>query len=431
MPWVRKKEQEKCFYCFYWVFVSLASSCVCLITQVLTLPSNQPLIIHPIPQNKNTARLEYGPFHMYLLLTAILSAWANSTMIMSGFFFPQALVVDMTLTEFETATLTAILFVGLFLGTLAIELLADKLGRRTTFLGFTLLTIVFGFSSGVAPDYVVLLLLRFGVGFGLAGTSAGFYALAELVPLPYRGRALLKVSFGWTLGSLLVPILGGLFLEGKNHWQVFLYVCTAPQIISLIVGYFLLPESPRWLMSRGFNTKALNVLRHAASVNKQDPWAICPQSAYLMRGGKSKSKWKAVAKLFRKEWRRMMICLLPTFLVVDFLYYSYVQMIHMALSDTDGDEDEFAFLTIALTALSEPLAIAMALFSIDQFGRVPTQAVSYVLGGILLMGMCIGRHFMDGSGKQTATSYLFFLAFLARFFIMTGTNVTWYVSTVS
>lgn len=348
-------------------------------------------------------------------------------MVTAGFFFPQALTDAMTLSDVETATLTAILFLGLFVGTIVVELLADPLGRRTTFLSFTLLTIVFGFLSGIAPDYVVLLLMRWGVGFGLAGTSAGFYALAELVPLPYRGRALLKVSFGWALGSLLVPTMGGLFLEAQNNWQVFLFVCTAPQIISFLVGYFLLPESPRWLMSRGFNTKALNVLRHAASVNKQDPWAICPQSAYLMRGGKSKSKWKAVAKLFRKEWRRMMICLLPTFLVVDFLYFSYVQLIHMALSDTDGDEDEFAFITIALTALSEPLAIGTALFAMDQFGRVPTQAVSYVLGGILLMGMCIGRHFMDGSGKQTATSYLFFLAFLARFFIMTGTNVTWYV----
>ena len=121
----------------------------------------------------------------------------------------------------------------------------------------------------------------------------------------------------------------------------------------------------------------------------------------------------------------MVLFLLPTFLVVDFLYFSYIQLIHMALSDTDGDEDEFAYFSIALTAFSEPIAIVAALIAIDKLGRVPVQAFSYMMGGLLIMGMCIGRHFLDGQGKQTANSYLFYLAFLARFFIMAGTSVTW------
>ena len=117
--------------------------------------------------------------------------------------------------------------------------------------------------------------------------------------------------------------------------------------------------------------------------------------------------------------------LLPTFLVVDFLYYSYVQLIHMAISDTDGDEDYFAFFAISMTALAEFLGIAVAIMFIDRVGRVVTQAVSYLLAAIFILAVCIGRHFEEGKPADLAFNYLFYLSFLARFFIMAATNVTW------
>jgi MFS transporter, putative metabolite:H+ symporter len=276
------------------------------------------------------------------------------------------------------------------------------------------------------PNFVGLLVMRFLVGIGLAGTNQPFYTLIEFVPHQHRGRALLKLGFAWATGSLLTPLIGLATID-KAGWSLFLFLCSAPSVLSFAAAYSSFPESPRWLVSKGGrNDEALQVVRDAAALNNQDPWAVCPQSVQFVRGGRSKSKWKAFTRLFKQEWTQMILSLLPTFLLVDFLYYSYVQLIHMALSNTDGPEDEFAFVEIALTALSEFVAILLAIVCVDRIGRVPTQALAYFCGGLLIIGVGVGRHFEDATtDHRTATGFLFYLSFLARLCIMAATNITW------
>ena len=371
------------------------------------------------------ARLEYGHFHTRLLLVAFLAQLANCMTTMVGFFFPQAVQPDWNLTDVQTASATAILFFGTFVGVIFVHNIKDSWGVRFTYLASAMATSLFGLLGALSINYVFLMIVRFAVGFGLGGTSVPWYYIAEFVPPKYRGQALLKLGFAWSLGSFLVPLLGLLLMEKTGRWGMMVFLCSIPSVFAFFAGLFYLPESPRYLMSKGHNAEALEVLRDAAIVNHQDPWAVCPQSAQLMRGGKTKSKWKAITRLFRREWRRMTMSLLPTFLVVDFLYYSYVQLIHMAISDTDGDEDYFAFFAISMTALAEFLGIAVAIMFIDRVGRVVTQAVSYLLAAIFILAVCIGRHFEEGKPADLAFNYLFYLSFLARFFIMAATNVTW------
>ncbi|CAB9497356.1 Synaptic vesicle 2-related protein [Seminavis robusta] len=372
------------------------------------------------------ARLEYGPFHTRLLIMGGIATMANCMAVMASFFFPQDFDGG-NLSDFQAASLTAILFLGTFMGVFFVNFASDSFGRRSTFLVCAATTSLFGFVGGLMPNYAGIMIMRFLVGFGLGGTNAPFYYLAEFVPHQQRGVTLLKLGYAWALGSIVTPFLGLATLDKDGLGPpVFLFLCSIPSVISLVAGFMILPESPRWLMSKGQNEVALSILRDAAIINHQDPWAICPQSAHLMRGGKTKSKWKAITRLFRKEWRRMIMCLLPTFLVVDFLYYSYVQLIHMTISNTDGAEDDFEFVWIGVSAIAELAGIAIAIFAIDRVGRVPTQAVSYLVAGILIMGIGIGRNVEDNTtDDRIATSYLFYLCFVARMFITLATNVTW------
>ena len=101
---------------------------------------------------------------------------ANSMAIMVSFFFPQALV-DWDLSDAQTATVTAMLFFGTFVGVFCLQFVAFQLGRRSTFLLFSFLTALFGCLGAAAPNFPVMLCLRFATGFGLAGTGAGFYSL--------------------------------------------------------------------------------------------------------------------------------------------------------------------------------------------------------------------------------------------------------------
>ena len=350
---------------------------------------------------------------------------SNCMAIMASFFFPQD--VGMDLTDFQCATLTAIIFLGTFVGITIDNAASNSFGRRSSFLACTFITAIFGFLGCIMPNFAGIMVMRFMVGLGLGGTNQPFYSIVELVPHQRRGQTLLKLGFAWSAGSVLTPAIG-LFTIDKEGlgWRIFLFLCSAPSLVSLIAAYFLLPESPRWLLSKGSGDEAVQVLRDAAMINNQDPWAVCAQSVTLVRGGKTKSTWTAITRVFRKEWRRMILFMIPVFLVVDFLYYSFVQLIHMALSNTDGPEDEFAFVAITLCALSEFIGIIIAMLCIDRVGRAHTQTAAYLLGGIFIIGVCVGRHFEDDTtDDRTATSFLFYLCFLARLCIMTATNVTW------
>merc|ERR1712137_973748 len=147
--------------------------------------------------------------------------------------------------------------------------------------------------------------MRFAVGFGLGGTTVPFYTLAEFVPHQYRAQALLKLALAWSLGSFMVPVFAAATIDQSNKWPILLILCSLPSCFSFCFGLVVVPESPWWLRDKGQNDHALSVLRNVAVINEQDPGAVCPGSSHLIRGRKTNSKWKAVGRIFKKEWRGM------------------------------------------------------------------------------------------------------------------------------
>lgn len=62
-----------------------------------------------------------------------------------------------------------------------------------------------------------------------------------------------------------------LFLE-IHTWQVFLAVCSIPPCLVAGISVAFLPESPKFLMSRGHNEQAMKVFRQIYSINTgKDP----------------------------------------------------------------------------------------------------------------------------------------------------------------
>lgn len=57
-----------------------------------------------------------------------------------------------------------------------------------------------------------------------------------------------------------------LFFLELHTWQLFLMACSLPSLISGF-AVMLLPESPKFLMSRGHNDAAMKVFNHIHKVN--------------------------------------------------------------------------------------------------------------------------------------------------------------------
>ena len=80
----------------------------------------------------------------------------------------------------------------------------------------------------------------------------------------------------WTLGNLIVAALAWIVIPSSigystekfsyNSWRIFLLLCSIPSFVVAILLFFL-PESPKFLLSRGKNENALKVLRRMYFMN--------------------------------------------------------------------------------------------------------------------------------------------------------------------
>ncbi len=141
-------------------------------------------------------------------------------------------------------------FVGMTLGALITGFIGDRYGRRFTYQINLLIFGVASLAAAFAANIDQLIACRFVQGLGLgAEIVVGYSTLTEFVPPKTRGRWLsfmvLLVVAGFPVTSLLSYLIIPSF--GWRPMFVIAGVC------SLIVWYLRkkLPESPRWLESKG------------------------------------------------------------------------------------------------------------------------------------------------------------------------------------
>ena len=100
-------------------------------------------------------------------------------------------------------------------------------------------------------------------------------------------------------GSLSVPLFAWLTLgrddryrneeddesalpASSSSWRFFVALCASPCIVATVLAILFVPESPRWLLSKGKHEKALRILRYAAAKNKKEPFLVFPEGTRLV-----------------------------------------------------------------------------------------------------------------------------------------------------
>jgi MFS transporter, putative metabolite:H+ symporter len=205
-------------------------------------------------------RLPFGLFHGRML--ALIGAGT----FLDGFdiFLSGAVLADRLNAGWSTlqqnAAFNAATFGGIMIGALLAGILGDRFGRRPCCRGNLLVFGVASLGAMIAPDMRTLSALRFIMGLGLGSESVVAYAiLAELMPVKSRGRCmaalLLIVNFSAFAASIV-----GLWVIPTFGWR---YMFAIVGVGALIVWFLRrsIPESPRWLESRGRHEDANEVLR--------------------------------------------------------------------------------------------------------------------------------------------------------------------------
>lgn len=332
-------------------------------------------------------------FHYRLLIICGLAFMADAMEVSLLSYLSTCAGDEWNLSDSKRATITGVVFAGELFGSLFWGPIADKFGRKVSFLISCFLISGGGFLTGLAPSYGWLLFFRALVGFGVGGLHVPFDLLAEFVPGSHRGSFLINIEYFWSLGSLFVNGVAWATLS-EYHWRVLAYITAIPVAIASIACYCYLPESPRWLMVKGRISDAEKVVRDAAVVCgvQLEPFTLVVEVAMITEEViKKEASYYDLVK--SAPARRLSLPLWTVWFLFGFTYYGIILFVSRLYTSTssgdDGSTCSFDYQSIFINCSAELAGVFIASIVIDRWGRCHTQSIFYVFGGIAvaLMGM--------------------------------------------
>jgi putative MFS transporter len=208
------------------------------------------------------ARLERIPVTRRLLWIRIIIGSATFfdayTVLVIAFAMP-ALVTEWALTPTQVGLILSAGYVGQIFGALGFGQLAEKIGRLPTLLITIVLFVSMDIACLFATSGTMMMVFRFlqGVGTGGEVPVASAY-INEFIGAKKRGRFFLLYELIFPIGLMFAGI-AGFFLVPQFGWKALFIVGLVPAVL-MIPLRVLMPESPRWLASRGKIDKADKVV---------------------------------------------------------------------------------------------------------------------------------------------------------------------------
>lgn len=310
--------------------------------------------------------------------------------------------------------------IGSIIGVAVAGILSDNLGRKKTMLVSALMFSISAIGCAVCRDFPQLVVYRIigGFGIGVVSIVSPIYISEVAVP-EKRGTLVSLYQLAITIGFLLAYLVNYLILKGADldatepslasrmmngeYWRGMLGSETFPDLLFLIVIFFI-PESPRWLIVKGKNDKALDILTRI--YGDRDSADVQLQATADSIAGEVKSEWKALLEpgIFKAVLIGSAIAILGQFMGVNAVLY-YGPKIFMDA----GLSGEGSLLSTVLVGVVNMLTTVIALLIIDKVGR--KKLVWWGVGGMIGCLLMIGLYFSTAS-LPTWFLLVFFLLYV-------------------
>ena len=150
---------------------------------------------------------------------------------------------------------------GCIIGVISAGKPSDLFGRKKTMMAAAILFAFSAVGSALAHKLSFFICYRItgGFGVGIASMLVPMY-ISEVSPAASRGRLVSFNQLAIVIGILLAFISNALLADtGENNWRWMLAVMGLPALLFFIFLFFA-PESPRWLVQKGFSEKAFKIL---------------------------------------------------------------------------------------------------------------------------------------------------------------------------
>ena len=333
------------------------------------------------------ARLERLPVTARLMLLRVIVGVATFfdgyTVLAIAFAMPQ-LVTEWKLMPTEVGLIISAGYVGQLFGAVIFGSLAERIGRlRTLFITIVLFTSM-DFACLFAWSGMSMMAFRFlqGVGTGGEVPVASAY-INEFIGAEKRGRFFLLYEVIFPIG-LMFAGMAGYFLVPIYGWKAMFIVGLIPSVLTIPLRWFM-PESPRWLASKGRIAEAnavVKLLEDSATkrgVVLQDPVVRPVDSKATAR-----SDWRELFKsIYLKRtlmiWGLWVCVYMINNGLVTWLPTLYTQVFHLPLQTSLA----YGWITSSVGVIA---SIACALL-IDKVGRKRWYSVAFLVATAPLMAL--------------------------------------------
>ncbi|CAM4673303.1 unnamed protein product [Leuciscus chuanchicus] len=267
---------------------------------------------------------------------------------------------------------TSTLYMGYLLGSLVSGQLSDRFGRKKVLFTSLAAEALLMFAQSFSHSWLLFCLLYFFVG----TFQISLYLTAFVLGSEVLSKSL-RVLFT-TLGAFLHYCIGYMVLPwiafAVRDWRILLRVLSGVTVVYVPL-WWLIPESPRWLLSQGRVLESEAIVREAAKKNKVPaPEVIFSQ---VKEAGSQCHQYSVLDVLRTSEIRKTTFMCLLLWMAINIGYFG----LSLNTANLSGDP----FLNCFLSAVTEVPAYIVSTFLLKSCPRRPVLSAFLIIGGGFLL----------------------------------------------
>ena len=271
-------------------------------------------------------------------------------------------------------------YLGQLFGALFFGWVAQRYGRIPAMVWSILIFAVMSLACAFAWDYNSLIAVRVIQGFGLGGEVpvAATY-ISELARAKGRGRFVLLYELVFPVGLVSTGLVGS-WVVPRFGWQWMFVIGALPAFVAMVLQR-LLPESPRWLATRGRTSDAQAAIATIERETEKSTGQKLPPPQRIVLGGPQTASW---SDLFGPIYLRRTLVVWVIWFAAYFFNYGLVVWLPTIYSTVFKlplqQSLQYGLITQAVGFCG---ALTCAL-SIDRVGRRPWFALAFAVNAIAL-----------------------------------------------
>ncbi|OMO90515.1 Sugar/inositol transporter [Corchorus olitorius] len=273
---------------------------------------------------------------------------------------------------------TSSLYLAAIVASLGASVFCKKYGRKPTMQVASIFFLVGAILNAAASNLAMLIVgrLLLGAGVGSANQAVPLF-ISEIAPAKYRGGLNICFQMLITIGILIANIVNYFTSEIKNYgWRYSLGGAAIPAII-LLLGSFIIVETPTSLIERGKKEKGLKALRKIRGVDN-----VQKEFEEIVQATESANRIKhPYMQLTKRRNRPPLISAILLHFFQQFSGINVVMFYAPVLFQTMGFGGSASLLSAVISGSVNVVSTLIAIFSVDRAGRKKL----LVLGALIML----------------------------------------------